>query len=116
MLFAKKWVLYLFLLSVVWGIGCVKHIAGGAVTWENGTLNQGLNADIADLHQAVLETLEELELPLIEETKELDMSQITSQFEKGHRVWIEIRSLKTYGQEYQGNYRNKDRLFTYHMA
>jgi hypothetical protein len=96
---AKKWVLYLILLSAVSSTDCARHIAGGAVTWENGTLNQGLNADIADIHQAVLNALKELEMDIIEETKDLDMSQITSQYDDVRRVWIEIRSLKTYGME-----------------
>ncbi len=99
MLSVKKWVLYLFLLWAVFSIGCVKHMVGGVVTWENGTLSQGLNNDITDIHQAVLRSLDKLELPLVEEMKDLDIPQITSQFKEGRRVWIEVRSLKTFGME-----------------
>lgn len=93
------WYLVLLLVAVLI-FGCEKRIVCGIAIWESGILHQELNVYYFDLYEAVITALKELDLPIKEEKKEWKMFKIASQFDHdGHKIWIEIRSLKAYRLE-----------------
>ncbi len=93
------WAVLLFALCVQLS-GCPPAIfvAGGAVGagamgWVKGKLEEELHVPLSKVHQASLAALEELELPIEEDRKDMLAAAIRSEFADGKRIWIDMHSL-----------------------
>jgi hypothetical protein len=93
------WVILLFVLCIQLS-GCAPAVfvvggaaGAGAVVWVKGKLEEELNLPLSKVHQASLAALQELELPVQADRKDMLAAEIRSEFADGKDIWIDIRSL-----------------------
>jgi hypothetical protein len=97
----KKWGRLAFVLCLAIQIcGCTGAalLAGGAVgagsvVYVKGRLQEQLNSPLAQVHEAVLAALQDLQLPVKEDKKDLLVAKIRSELANGDPVWISLSSL-----------------------
>jgi hypothetical protein len=74
-------------------------VAGGAgagaggVIWYKGELRDTLNASVPHARLAVITSLKDLNLSILEEKKDNLVVKIKSQFADGKKIWISLESL-----------------------
>ena len=96
---SKRWVWIVFLFPLlIQASGCATLLTGavagaGGVVWIKGKLREEVNVSVSKVHEAVLKSLQELELPVKEDKKDKLTAKVKSEFADGKHVWIDIQSL-----------------------
>lgn len=75
-------------------IGCAAVVAGGAgaaaaYTYEAGWLSRDYNAPMDNVYQAVMETFEEKQIPVVKQSKEIASAEIQAE-SKDERFWVKL--------------------------
>jgi len=78
--------------------GCFAIFAGAAAgagtsVWLSGKLAQEFPASYERTINSTEDTLKSLNLPIIKEAKETDITQIRSKYTDGKDIWIDIRRI-----------------------
>jgi uncharacterized protein YceK len=78
--------------------GCVAVVVGaaagaGGVIWANGALRQDFNFPLYKVHEAALEALKKLDLPIDKESKDGLSGVIESAFSDGQKIKITLKHL-----------------------
>lgn len=97
-MFKKQLALILFVGSYLLISGCAPLLIGAGagasgVIWYKGELRDVLNASVPHARLAVIASLKDLNLSILEEKKDNLVVKIKSQFADGKKIWISLESL-----------------------
>ena len=85
------------LMAVVQFSGCAALVVGGAAAggtvYVMGKLEDTVNKPVSKVYDASLKALKQLELPVLENEKDVMTAKITSMFADDKKVWIHIESV-----------------------
>jgi hypothetical protein len=78
--------------------GCFALIAGGAAgagtaVWLSDKLTQHFNASYDDTINAAEKALNSLKLPIIKESRQIQVTQIRSKYTDDKEIWIDVRRI-----------------------
>ncbi|MDD5130349.1 MAG: DUF3568 family protein [Candidatus Omnitrophica bacterium] len=95
----KKIAVFVFSLALLLNIyGCVALLAGaaagtGTAVWLSGKLTQQFNASYEQTISAAERALNSLNLEMTRKVKEVNITQLKSQYSDGKEIWIDIRRI-----------------------
>ncbi len=85
-------------LFVICGTGCAAFLVGGAVgggtaVYIKGQVEETFNNSVHRVHEATLAALNDLNMPVIEDTHDSTSAKMKSIVASGENVWIDISAL-----------------------